>query len=191
MTFAFAAAGTGGHIHPALAVARSLVDSGISTDNIVFFGGDRLETRLVPEAGFEFAQLDVRGLKRSLTIDNLTIPAMVRRAAARVSAVLRERPNGVLTVFGGYVSVPAAMGAQKVAMPYVIHEQNAVPGVANRFVARRAERTFVAFAPALDRLRNADVIGNPLDRAFENYDRDRLRPCLLYTSDAADDSSVV
>ena len=179
MTFAFAAAGTGGHIHPALAVARSLVSSGIPTDDIVFFGGDRLETRVVPEAGFEFVQLDVRGLRRSLTIENLTIPSMVRRASADVAAVLRQLPNGVLTVFGGYVSVPAAMGARKVAMPYVVHEQNAVPGVANRFVARRAARTFVAFAPALGRLTNADVVGNPLDRAFEDYDGEELRPRAL------------
>lgn len=179
MTFAFAAAGTGGHIHPALAVAKSLVASGIDVDDIVFFGGDRLETRIVPAAGFAFVQLDVRGLKRSLTIDNLTIPTMVRRAAADVAVALRERRRGVLTVFGGYVSVPAAMGARKVAMPFVIHEQNAVPGVANRYVARHAEHTFVAFAPALKRLRGAEVVGNPLDQAFENYDRDLLRPRAL------------
>jgi len=175
MTFAFAAAGTGGHIRPALAVARSLVATGVDTDDIVFFGGDRLETQIVPEAGFDLVQLEVRGLKRSLTVDNLTIPTMVRRAAAEVAAALRERPPGVLTVFGGYVSVPAAMGARKVSMPYVVHEQNAVPGVANRYVARRAERTFVAFAPALERLRNADVIGNPLDQAFAGFDRGRIR----------------
>ena len=98
---------------------------------------------------------------------------------ADVAAVLRQRSKGVLTVFGGYVSVPAAMGAQKVAMPYANHEQNAVPGIANRFVARRAERTFVAFAPALERLKDADVVGNPLDRSFEDYNRDQLRPSAL------------
>ncbi|MGB5379397.1 MAG: UDP-N-acetylglucosamine--N-acetylmuramyl-(pentapeptide) pyrophosphoryl-undecaprenol N-acetylglucosamine transferase [Acidimicrobiia bacterium] len=179
MTFAFAAAGTGGHIHPALAVARSLVSSGVDVRDIVFFGGNRLERRIVPDAGFEFVQLDVRGLKRSLTVDNLTIPAMVRRAAGDVASTLRERAPGVLTVFGGYVSVPAAMGARKVAMPFVVHEQNAVPGVANRYVARRAERTFVAFAPALEQLKRADVVGNPLDRAFEDFDRAQIRPSAL------------
>ena len=175
MTFAFAAAGTGGHIHPALAVARSLVASGVDVADVVFFGGDRLETRIVPDAGFEFVQLEIRGLKRSLTVDNLTIPTMVRRAAADVASTLRERPPGVLAVFGGYVSVPAAMGARKVAMPFVVHEQNAVPGVANRYVARRSERTFVAFAPALERLKRAEVVGNPLDRAFEDFDRAQIR----------------
>jgi len=175
MTYAFAAAGTGGHIYPALAVARALVASGVGAEDIVFFGGDRLETRIVPEAGFELVQLDVRGLKRSLTVDNLTIPMMVRRAAAEVAANLSTRSPGVLTVFGGYVSVPAAMGARKLGMPYVVHEQNAVPGVANRYVARRALRTYVAFAPALDRFKNAEVVGNPLAAAFGDFDRDALR----------------
>ena len=175
MTFAFAAAGTGGHIYPALAVAGALVESGVPASEIVFFGGDRLETRIVPEAGFEFVQLEVRGLSRSLTTDNLKLPAIVRRATSDVAETLAARSPGVLTVFGGYVSVPAALGARRVEMPYVIHEQNAVPGLANRYVARRATRTLAAFAPALDRLKAAEVVGNPLSSAFENYDRDDIR----------------
>ena len=158
MTYAFAAAGTGGHILPALAVARVLVESGVSASEIVFFGGDRLETRIVPEAGFELVQLEVRGLSRSLTTDNLKLPAIVRRATADVTSALEERTPGVLTVFGGYVSVPAARGAHRAGMPYVIHEQNAVPGLANRYVARRATRTLAAFAPALRRLKKFSVI---------------------------------
>jgi len=179
MIYAFAAAGTGGHIYPALAVARELVAGGIDRDDILFFGGDRLETTAVPDAGFDLVQLDVRGLKRSMTVDNLTIPAMVRRAASDVEAALTGRTPGVLTVFGGYVSVPAALGARRVGLPYVIHEQNAVPGLANRYVARRAARTLVAFAPALEKLRGAEVVGNPLDEAFSSYDRASLRPGAL------------
>jgi len=175
VTYAFAAAGTGGHIYPALAVARSLVEAGVPETDIVFFGGDRLETTAVPEAGFEFIQLDVRGLKRSLSVENLTIPTMVRRAARDVERSLAGRSAGVLTVFGGYVTVPAAIGARKVGMPYVIHEQNAVPGLANRYVARRAARTLVAFAPALEHLAHGEVVGNPLSPAFSSYDPDKLR----------------
>lgn len=178
-TYAFAAAGTGGHIYPALAVARSLIASGVGTDEIVFFGGDRLETRIVPESGFELVQLEMRGLKRSLSIDNLKLLWMVQKAAAGVASELSRRPSGVLTVFGGYVSVPAAMGARRAAMPYVIHEQNAVPGLANRYVARRADRTFVAFAPALGRFKSAELVGNPLGSAFENYDRESIRAMAL------------
>ncbi|MEA2023681.1 MAG: UDP-N-acetylglucosamine--N-acetylmuramyl-(pentapeptide) pyrophosphoryl-undecaprenol N-acetylglucosamine transferase [Actinomycetota bacterium] len=191
MTFAFAAAGTGGHIYPALAVARVLVSSGVPPSDIVFFGGDRLETRIVPETGFELVQLEVRGLKRSLTTDNLMLPVMVRRATAAVADVLGERDSGVLTVFGGYVSVPAALGARKVGMPYVIHEQNAVPGLANRYVARGAARTLAAFAPALDRLKSAEIVGNPLGIAFENYERDEIRAEAFRRYGLASDLPVV
>jgi UDP-N-acetylglucosamine--N-acetylmuramyl-(pentapeptide) pyrophosphoryl-undecaprenol N-acetylglucosamine transferase len=175
MTYAFAAAGTGGHIYPALAVAGALVESGVPASEIVFFGGDRLETRIVPEAGFELVQLEVRGLSRSMTTANLKLPAIIRRATTDVANVLGERLPGVLTVFGGYVSVPAALGSRRVGMPYVIHEQNAVPGLANRYVARQATKTLVAFAPALERLKTAEVVGNPLSSAFDHYDQDEIR----------------
>ena len=191
MTFAFAAAGTGGHIYPALAVARVLVESGISASDIVFFGGDRLETRIVPEAGFELVQLEVRGLSRSMSADNLKLPAIVRRASADVANDLGGRAPGVLTVFGGYVSVPAAMGVRRIGMPYVIHEQNAVPGLANRYVARRAARTLAAFAPARERLRNAEIVGNPLSSVFEHYQRDDLRDEALKRYGLAPDLPVV
>ncbi len=191
MTFAFAAAGTGGHIYPALAVARALVASGIPPSDIVFFGGDRLETRIVPEAGFELVQLDVRGLKRSLTTDNLMLPVIVRRATSDVADALEARTSGVLTVFGGYVSVPAALGARRIGMPYVIHEQNAVPGLANRYVARRAHRTLAAFTPALDRLKNAEIVGNPLGSAFEDYERDEIKAEALRRYGLAHDRPVV
>lgn len=191
MTYAFAAAGTGGHILPALAVARVLVESGVSASEIVFFGGDRLETRIVPEAGFELVQLEVRGLSRSLTTDNLKLPAIVRRATADVTSALEERTPGVLAVFGGYVSVPAARGAHRAGMPYVIHEQNAVPGLANRYVARRATRTLAAFAPALRRLKKAEVVGNPLGAAFERYDRDGIRAEAFLRYGLAPDMPVV
>ena len=191
MTFAFAAAGTGGHIYPALAVADVLVRSGVPASEIVFFGGDRLETRIVPEAGFELVQLDVRGLSRSLTSDNLTLPALIRRATADVAQALKERTPGVLAAFGGYVSVPAALGARRVGMPYVIHEQNAVPGLANRYVARRAKRTLVAFAPALERLKTAEVVGNPLSAAFDDYERDEIRSAALLRYGLAPELPVV
>jgi UDP-N-acetylglucosamine--N-acetylmuramyl-(pentapeptide) pyrophosphoryl-undecaprenol N-acetylglucosamine transferase len=175
MTYAFAAAGTGGHVYPAIAVARSLVGAGVEPDDIIFFGGDRLEASVVPDAGFRLVQLEIRGLKRSLSVDNLKLPAIVRRAAAQVASTLAARSRGALIVFGGYVTVPAAAGARKIGMPYIIHEQNAVPGVANRFVARRAARTFVAFANARDRLPDAELVGNPLGAGFEHFDGPRLR----------------
>jgi UDP-N-acetylglucosamine--N-acetylmuramyl-(pentapeptide) pyrophosphoryl-undecaprenol N-acetylglucosamine transferase len=174
MTFAFAAAGTGGHLVPAIAVARELERRGIDTADIVFFGGERLEATAVPAAGFELVRLDIRGLRRSLSLQNLGLPWMVRRAARRVADELGSRAPGVVIAFGGYVTIPAWLGAGSARYPLVVHEQNAVPGLANRLVARRAARTLVAFPGSLGRLGGAELTGNPLPESIAGFDRQAL-----------------
>jgi UDP-N-acetylglucosamine--N-acetylmuramyl-(pentapeptide) pyrophosphoryl-undecaprenol N-acetylglucosamine transferase len=170
MTFAFAAAGTGGHLVPAIAVARELVRRGVSASDIVFFGGERLETTAVPEAGFDLVRLDIRGLRRSLSLQNVSLPLMIRRAARTVKDNLNGRGRGVLTAFGGYVTIPAGLGASSAGYPIVIHEQNAVPGLANRVATRRAARTLVAFPATVPRLIGAELTGNPLAEPIAAYD---------------------
>ena len=173
MTFAFAAAGTGGHVYPALAVARALTDGGVESDDVIFFGGERLEAAAVPGAGFELVPIEIRGLSRSMSMRNLTLPAVVARATNVVRDTLSRRGTGVVTSFGGYVGVPAGVGARRAHVPLVVHEQNAVAGLANKIVSRWAERVFVAFDQA--NLPRAEVVGNPLRREFEGFDRGALR----------------
>lgn len=170
MTFAFAAAGTGGHLVPAIAVATELVRRGVSASDIVFFGGERLETTAVPEAGFELVRLDIRGLRRSLSLRNVALPLLIRRAARTVKDDLNGRDRGVLAAFGGYVTIPAGLGASSAGYPIVIHEQNAVPGLANRVATRRAARTLVAFPATVPRLSGAELTGNPLAEPIATYD---------------------
>ena len=86
MTYAFAAAGTGGHVFPALAVADALVSAGVGRDDIVFFGGDRMEATTIPEAGYAFVAVELRGLKRSFSLQNLGIPKVVAKARREVNA---------------------------------------------------------------------------------------------------------
>lgn len=81
-----------------------------------------------------------------------------------------------MVVFGGYVSGPAGIASRRTGIPLVIHEANAVPGVANRLLAPIAETVYVAFAPATSKLRRATVVGNPLRTPFETFDRTHLRP---------------
>ncbi|MBT8196927.1 MAG: UDP-N-acetylglucosamine--N-acetylmuramyl-(pentapeptide) pyrophosphoryl-undecaprenol N-acetylglucosamine transferase [Acidimicrobiia bacterium] len=176
MIFGLAAAGTGGHVFPALAVAGALVDRGIDRNDIVFFGGDRIEARVVPEAGYELVQLPLRGLERRITTRNLAIPGMVRSAAAAVRHRLEADGAVSLLAFGGYVTVPAVWGARRAGVPAMLHEQNAVPGLANRLMSRFAQTVYVAFDAALDTLDGATVIGNPLRPEFDRYDRNTLRP---------------
>mgnify|MGYP001815639006 FL=1 len=175
MTYAFAAAGTGGHVFPALAVADALIADGVPRDEIVFFGGDRMEAKTVPDAGYDFVQVELRGLKRSPSPTNLGIPGVVARARSQMAATMDERGTRVCIVFGGYVSVPAAMAARKVGASLFVQEQNAWPGLANRLVARRSDRVFVGFAAARKRLKGAELTGNPLRPVFSNFNRDELR----------------
>jgi UDP-N-acetylglucosamine--N-acetylmuramyl-(pentapeptide) pyrophosphoryl-undecaprenol N-acetylglucosamine transferase len=175
VTYAFAAAGTGGHVFPALAVAEALVDGGVARDDIVFFGGDRMEAKTVPAAGYDFVPVELRGLKRSFDPQNLGIPRVVRDATKAMAAEMRSRRAKACIVFGGYVSVPAALAARRVGAALFVQEQNARPGLANRFVARRARRVFLGFPAAKRQLKRGEVTGNPLRKEFAQFDRRQLR----------------
>jgi UDP-N-acetylglucosamine--N-acetylmuramyl-(pentapeptide) pyrophosphoryl-undecaprenol N-acetylglucosamine transferase len=176
VTYAFAAAGTGGHLYPALAVADALVAEGVARDEIVFFGGDRMEAETVPAAGYRFCGVEIRGLRRSLSPANLALPRLVLRAARRIADEMSGAGTRVVTVFGGYVSIPAGLAARRVGAHLFLHEQNAAPGLANRLLSGRTRTSFVAFPAAARRLRNAAVVGNPLRPALAGFDRDALAP---------------
>ncbi len=176
MKVGIAAAGSGGHVFPALAVAEALRGSGLAREDIIFFGGDRMEAETVPAAGFPFVQVDVHGIRRSLSVDNLTLPFKIRAAAAIIAKEIESRNIGAMVVFGGYVSGPAGLAARRTKIPLVIHEANAVPGVANRLLAPMASTVYVAFEPASKKLRNSTIVGNPLRSSFDTFDRALLMP---------------
>lgn len=191
MTYAFAAAGTGGHVYPALAVADELLERGVSRDDIVFFGGDRMEATTIPDAGYRFVEVEIRGLRRSWSLDNLTLPAVVWRAATRLTDAAHRSRTKVVLVMGGYISVPAAIAARRTGAAMFVHEQNAVPGLANRLIARWARTSFVAFPAAASHLARSVVVGNPLRRSLAAYDRGALRAVARKRYDMPDDLTVL
>ena len=169
-----AGGGTAGHVVPALAVAGALVARGHPPGALHFVGSARgQEARLVPEAGFSVTLLPGRGIARRLSrravVDNLGAVAGLARAVVRATAVVaRRRPAVVLSV-GGYASVPAAAAAVLFRRPLVLHEQNAVPGSANRLFGRFARASAVSFeGTALPR---AVVTGNPVRPEIRALDR--------------------
>ncbi|MDH5422191.1 MAG: UDP-N-acetylglucosamine--N-acetylmuramyl-(pentapeptide) pyrophosphoryl-undecaprenol N-acetylglucosamine transferase [Acidimicrobiia bacterium] len=174
MTYAIAAAGTGGHVFPALAIAEALERTGVERTDIVFFGGDRFESEAVPAAGYDFVRLELRGLKRSFTPSNLGIPGVVLNARRTIGEELVRRQVGALVATGGYVTVPAAWAAQRASVPYFVQEQNAHAGLANRLMSRKAVAAFTSF-PVTEGLSRGVYCGNPLRTAFVDFDRQALR----------------
>lgn len=167
MTYAVAAAGTGGHVVPALAVAEALVARGVDRETVVFFGGDRLEAEVVPAAGFRLVQLRVSGLRRGLHPESLLAPLAVIRAASQMRQQLRELSARAVLAMGGYINGPATLAARSARVPLVIHEQNAVAGLGSRLAARCSQRILTGFPSAAAQL-GGEVVGNPLPTAFAN-----------------------
>ena len=170
MTYGIAAAGTGGHVFPALAVAEALVAEGVPQPDITFFGGERFEATAVPAAGYELVQLRLQGLKRSLTLTNLRLPGVVWAAVRETRQVIVERGIGVMLGAGGYVTVPCGIAARLEDIPTFVTEQNAHAGVANRLVAHWSETAFTAFE-STEGLPKGVWVGNPVRASLSHMER--------------------
>ena len=165
-----AGGGTAGHVLPGLAVARALVERGHAAGAIRFLGSSRgLEARLVAEAGFAVTLLPGRGLARRLTLANVGAVLGLSWAVVKATSLLaRWRPAVVLAV-GGYAAVPGVAAAVALRVPLVLHDQNAVPGLANRLAGRFARASAVSF-PGTP-LPRAVVTGNPVRPEVLTADR--------------------
>jgi UDP-N-acetylglucosamine--N-acetylmuramyl-(pentapeptide) pyrophosphoryl-undecaprenol N-acetylglucosamine transferase len=174
MSFAIAAAGTGGHVFPALAVAEALVAGGTDRSDIVFIGGDRLEASVYPAEGFPFVRLDLQGLRRSLSLRNLLLPGVIARATRHARREMDDRGVRVVLGMGSYVTVPVGWAARRSRIPLLLHEQNAEAGLANRMMSKLATKTFVSFAETVGISRQI-LIGNPVRERLAGFARPELR----------------
>jgi undecaprenyldiphospho-muramoylpentapeptide beta-N-acetylglucosaminyltransferase len=186
-TFAvFAGGGTGGHLLPGLAVARSLVARGHDPSTIHFVGGDSgVEAELVPGAGFTVDELPGRGIQRRFTLDNISAAIGIVRGIFQALRIVRQRRPRVVVALGGYASVAVGLAAIVWRVPLVVLEQNARAGAANRLLGARAAATAVSF-PGTD-LPRPVVTGNPLRpeirEAAERRDRDGAAAALDLPAD--------
>ena len=155
------AGGTGGHIFPGLAVAEALR----ARDWTVHWVGapDSMESRLVPPRGFTFETVQFSGVRGKGPVTLALLPLRLLKAFWQsLQVVRRVRPDVVLGL-GGYISFPGGMMASLWGKPLVLHEQNSVPGMANKILAQLADRVFTAFPGVF---KTGQWVGNPLRRAF-------------------------
>ncbi|ASG66538.1 undecaprenyldiphospho-muramoylpentapeptide beta-N-acetylglucosaminyltransferase [Idiomarina piscisalsi] len=160
-----AAAGTGGHIFPALAVAENLRDSGWQVDWLGTREG-RLESRVIPEAGFSLHSISMTGVRGHGLMRKLMMPLTLAKAVMQCRQLLKQLQPNVVVTFGGYVCAPMGIAAKMMGIPLLVHEQNAIPGMTTRLLASRATKVFLGLPVAMPQWQQYPVIGNPLRHAF-------------------------
>ncbi|WON77686.1 undecaprenyldiphospho-muramoylpentapeptide beta-N-acetylglucosaminyltransferase [Serratia sp. UGAL515B_01] len=151
------AGGTGGHVFPGLAVAHHLMAQGWQ---VRWLGtADRMEADLVPKHGIEIDFIRISGLRGKGLKALLTAPVRIWRAVRQAKTIMHNYQPDVVLGMGGYVSGPGGLAAWLCGIPVVLHEQNGIAGLTNRWLARIARTVLQAFPGAFP---NAAVVGNPV-----------------------------
>ena len=177
MRVLIAAGGTGGHIYPGIAVAQEIMRRDANS-KVHFVGTARgLETRLVPQAGFELSLIDSAGLKNVGRMAQMRGLVLLPKSFLSAVGVIRKfRPEAVVGA-GGYVSGPVVLMAALTNHRTLVMESNALPGWTNRVLARFVDRAAVSFEQALPFFRGKAVVtGNPVRREFFEIPRKAREP---------------
>ncbi|MEG0770525.1 MAG: undecaprenyldiphospho-muramoylpentapeptide beta-N-acetylglucosaminyltransferase [Clostridia bacterium] len=178
MRYLISGGGTAGHINPAIAIA-SEIKRRDKNATIVFVGTKAgLETKLVINEGYELKLIDVKGLKRSLSLDNVKILFKAIRAMGDAKKIIKSFKPNIVIGTGGYVSGPVVKAAQQLKIPTVIHEQNAFWGVTTKMLAKHADKLLLSFPPSKEQnaeYKNTVVTGNPVRLEFGNFEKQSSR----------------
>ena len=160
-----AAAGTGGHIFPGLAIAEALKLQGWS---VVWLGTKTgMENNLVPQKDIQFESIDFGGTRGKGIATWLLMPYRLLKATTECAKIITKAKPDVVIGFGGYVSLPCGIAAKLLAKNLVIHEQNAVIGLSNKILSYLTQYVFTAFPNVIGKAR---IFGNPLRAEFINID---------------------
>ncbi|PIE45664.1 MAG: undecaprenyldiphospho-muramoylpentapeptide beta-N-acetylglucosaminyltransferase [Gammaproteobacteria bacterium] len=162
-TVLISAGGTGGHVYPALAVAKRLREQGAAVEWIGTAAG--IESRLVPEASIPLHTIFVQGLRGNGVKRLIKAPFVLWSALAQARKVIRQVDPDIFVGFGGFASGPGALAAKWSTVPVVLHEQNAAMGLTNRWVSKWAKRVLLAFP--IEK-RQGEVVGNPIRQVISD-----------------------
>lgn len=164
MRVIIAAAGTGGHINPAIAIANKIKKEEPES-KIIFIGTNRgLETDLVPRAGYGLKTIESYGITRHINFENIKRFAKTIHSISQAQKIIKDFKPDIIIGTGGYICVSVMRAAQKEKIKYVIHESNVLPGIATKLFAKKANKVLLGFEEAKKRLpkeTNAVVTGTP------------------------------
>ncbi len=186
MRIVLSGGGTAGHINPALALAESLIEQG----HEVFYAGtpQGVEARLVKEANLPFTPFEAKGFNRNHPKTIFSAVRIIIKSTKLACAWFEEIKPDVVVAFGGYVCIPVGRAAKKMGVPLVIHEQNSVMGMANKYLAKTARAVAltyeVAGAPVADKEKLV-VTGNPVRSSVLTSTREEGRSMLGIPEEAS------
>lgn len=157
--------GTGGHIYPALALMRRMQETHPDAEFLYVGTHNGLENRIVPENGVPFQAIKIQGFKRSLSMYNFKTLYLFFKAIRESKNIIHSFKPDVVIGTGGYVCGPVVFAASRMGVPSVIHEQNSVAGLTNRFLARYVQKIAICFEEAKEQFgKHANKVvytGNP------------------------------
>ena len=170
-----AAGGTGGHVFPALAIADEIRKKKPEARFLFVGTKDKIEARVVPQRGFEFAAIWISGFHRGLRLQNLLFPFKIPVSLLQSFFVIKRFRPDVVVGTGGYVCGPVLFVASLRGIPTVVHESNSYPGVTTRLLAGRATKVFTAFEVTnrwLKRTDNVELVGTPTRDSLDGVPRE-------------------
>ncbi|GAY74068.1 undecaprenyldiphospho-muramoylpentapeptide beta-N-acetylglucosaminyltransferase [Lentilactobacillus kosonis] len=166
--------GTGGHIYPALAVIEDLLQQEPDSE-ILYVGSERgLEGGIVKKQGIKFIPLEIQGFKRSLSIENFKTVSLFLKSVKKSKQIIRDFRPDVVIGTGGYVSGAVVYAAARMKVPTLIHEQNSVVGLTNKFLSRFVDKIGVGFEAAKGQFpaKKVEFVGNPRAQQVANMKSD-------------------
>lgn len=185
MKVVFTCGGTGGHINPAIAVAKILKERKPDCDILFVGADDGMETELVPREGFRIETVRIsnylRSLKPTALCHNVRAVFIIRRALRRADQIIKDFRPDVILGTGGYASYPMLRQGVKNGIPTALHEANAVPGLATKLVCDKVDKILVSFAESRSAYKNADrviPVGMPVREEFVYTKREDARKAL-------------
>ena len=173
--------GTGGHVNPAIAIAE-IIKMNEPDSEIAFVGTKKgIETRLVPKAGYELYHINIQGIRRSLSLSNIKTAYLVMTSPKKAKKIIDEFKPDIVIGTGGYVCWPLLKAAASMGIPTMVHESNAIAGVAVKQLKDKVDVIMTNFASTVEKL-NAKAktvrVGNPISRDFGRYTKSEARRLL-------------
>ena len=173
MRVIFACAGTGGHVNPAIAIAR-IIQKNEKDSQFLFIGTKNgLENKLVKNAGFEIVHIRTGKLLRKLTLKNVKAIFDTYAGIGESIKILKDFKPDLVIGTGGYICGPVMLAAKKLEIPYMLHESNAYPGVSVKLLAKKAKYVMLGFEDAKKRLKRQDNLiytGTPAKFNIDEFD---------------------